>query len=54
MICHFPKWWAFLIYDGFKYHVNVTEGLETFTEEGIRVGKEEAGTSAFNKPYDKF
>ena len=54
MIRDFPKWWAFLTYDGFKSHVNVTEGLEFFTEERIRVGKEEAGTSAFNQAYDKF
>ena len=49
----FPKWWAFLTYDGFKSHVNVTEGLENFADERIRVGKEEAGTSAFNQAYDK-
>ena len=53
MIRDFPKWWAFLTYDGFKSHVNVTEGLNFFAEERIRVGKEEAGTSAFNKAYDK-
>ena len=54
MIRDFPKWWAFLIYDGFKSHVNVTEGLYFFAEERIGVGKEEAGTSAFNQAYDKF
>ena len=54
MIRDFPKWWAFLTYDGFKSQVNVTEGLKFFTEERIRVGKEEAGTSAFNRAYDKF
>ena len=54
MIRDFPKWWAFLKYDGFKYHANVTEGLNFFAEERIRVGKEEAGTSAFNQSYDKF
>ena len=54
MIRDFPKWWAFLTYDGFKSHVNVTEGLKSFAEERIRVGKEEAGTSAFNQAYDKF
>ena len=54
MIRDFPKWWAFLTYDGFKSHVNVTEGLKNFAEERIRVGKEEAGTSAFNQAYDKF
>ena len=51
MIRDFPKWWAFLTYDEFKSHVNVTEGLEIFAEERIRVGKEEAGTSAFNQAY---
>ena len=54
MIRDFPKWWAFLTYDGFKSHVNITEGLENFAEERIRVGEEEAGTSAFNQAYDKF
>ena len=33
--------------------MNVTGALETFTEERINVGKEEAVTSAFNKVYDK-
>ena len=54
MIHDFPKWWAFLTYDGLKSHVNVTEGLKNVAEDGIRVGKEEAGTSAFNQIYDKF
>ena len=54
MIRDFPKWWAVLTYDGFKSHVNVTEGLAVFPEERIRIGKEEAGTSAFNQVYDKF
>ena len=54
MIRDSPKWLAFLTYDGFKSHVNVTEGLEIFAEESIRVGKEEAGTSAFNQAYDTF
>ena len=53
MIRDFPKWWAFLTYDWFKSHVNVTEGLESFAEERIRVGKEEAGTSPLNQSYDK-
>ena len=53
MIHEFPKWWAFLTYYGFKSHFNVTEGLNFFAEERIRVGKEEAGTSAFNQAYDK-
>ena len=54
MIHDFPKWWPFLTYDGFKSHINFTEGLEYFTEERIRVWKEEVGTSAFNQAYDKF
>ena len=54
MIRYFPKWWAFLTYDGFNSHVNVTEGFENFAEERIRGGKEEAGTSAFNQSYDTF
>ena len=54
MICDFPKWWAYFTYDGFKSRGNVTEGLERFAEDRIRVGKEEAGTSAFNQAYDKF
>ena len=33
--------------------MNVTEGLKIFTEEWINVGKEDAGTSAFNQAYDK-
>ena len=54
MIRDFPKWWAFLSYDGLKSYVNVNESLKTIAEERIRVGKEEAGTSAFNQAYDKF
>ena len=54
MICDFQKWWSFLTYDGFKSHVNVTEGLEHFAEEGIRVGEKYSGTNAFNESYDKF
>ena len=54
MIHDLPKWWDFLAYYGFKSHVNVTKGLEKFVEERIRVGKEEAGTSAFNQAYDIF
>ena len=53
MIRDLRKWWAFLTYYGFKSHVNVTEGLRIFAEERIRVGKEEAVTSAFNQAYDK-
>ena len=44
---------GFLTYDGFKFHVNVTEGLDIFAEERIRVGEEEAGTNASNQAYDK-
>ena len=54
MICEFPKRWDLITYDGFRSHVNVTEGLIFFAEERIRVGKEEAGTSAFNQAYNKF
>ena len=54
MIREFPKWWDLLTYDGSKSDVNVTEGLEKCVEERIRVGKEEAGTSAINQSYDKF
>ena len=54
MIRDLPNWWSFLEYDGFKYHVNVTDTLKTFSEERIKVGKEEAGKSAFNQVYDKF
>ena len=28
MISDFQNWWAFLTYDRFKSHVNVTEGFE--------------------------
>ena len=54
MIRDSPKWWAFLKYNGFKSHVNVTEGLEKSVEKRIGVGKEEAWTSAFNQAYDTF
>ena len=54
MICDLPKWWAFLTHNVFKSHVYVTEGLKMFVEERIKVGKEEAGTIAFNEAYDKF
>ena len=52
-MCYFPQWWKLLIYYGFKYHLNVTERLEIFAEEIIKVWKEEAGTSALNQEYDK-
>ena len=54
MIHDFPKLWAFLTYYGFKSHVNVTEAHEKFVEDRIRVGQEEAGTSALKQTYDKF
>ena len=54
MICNLPKWWAFLTYDGFKSHVNVTEGIKKIVEKSIRVGKEEARTRTSNQAYDKF
>ena len=54
MIHDLPKWWDFLTYDGFNSQINVTEGLNFFAEERIRVGKEEAGTSALNQAYNKF
>ena len=33
--------------------MNITDDLETFAEERIKVGKYEADTSAFNQVYDK-
>ena len=33
--------------------MNVTDALNIFAEEMIKVGKEEARTSAFNQAYDK-
>ena len=54
IICDFPKWWEFPTYDGFNSRVNVNEGLNFFEEGRINLGKEEAGTSAFNQPCDKF
>ena len=54
MIRYFQKWWVLLTYDGFKPHVNVTEGLNIFAEDRIKVGKEEAGTSTLNQAYNKF
>ena len=46
MIRDFQKWWALLTYDGFKSHINITEGLGIFAEGSIRVEKKEAGTGA--------
>ena len=54
MISEIPKWWSFLTYDGLKSHVNVTDALDYFSEERIKVGNEEGGTSNFNQAYDKF
>ena len=54
MICEIPKWWSFLTYDGLKSHVNVTDALDYFSEERIKVGNEEGGTSNFNQAYDTF
>ena len=34
--------------------MNVTDALKLFSEERIRVGKEEASTSDYNQAYDKF
>ena len=34
--------------------MNVTDALEIFALDGIKVGKEEAGTSSSNQSYDKF
>ena len=53
MICDFPKWWSFLTYDDFNSHVNVIDSIKKI-EGGVNIGKEEAGTSAFNQAYDKF
>ena len=32
--------------------MDVADALEIFAEDRIKVGKEEAGTSTFNKTYD--
>ena len=34
--------------------MNVTDALEIFAEERIKVGKEEAGTRTFDQVYDQF
>ena len=52
-MCDPSKWWSFLTYDSFKSHVNVTDALN-FSEERIKVGKEEDSTSNLNQVYDKF
>ena len=53
MICDFPEWSEFLTYCGFKSDENITKIL-VFLGEKIKVGKEEAGTIAFNEEYYKF
>ena len=53
MICDFADLWTLPKYDGFKTHVNVTDGLVFFVEERIKVGKEEAGANDFNQAYNK-
>ena len=42
LICDLPKWWVFITYDGFKSHVNVTEGLRIFAEERIQAKQDKA------------
>ena len=54
MIFYFPKCREFITYDRLKHYVNVTDALNFYAEERIKVIKEEAGTSAFNQSYDKF
>ena len=54
MICDLPKFWSFIIYNGFKSHVNVTDALNFFAGYIIKVGKKEAGTGTFNQAYDTF
>ena len=53
MIFDLPNWWSFLTYDGLKSHVSVTDAFRIFSEERNKVGKEKAGTSAFNQACDK-
>ena len=45
MIFDFPKWWAFLSYDGFNYHVNFIEVLEFLQSIGSRLGSRRLGQS---------
>ena len=40
MISDFPKWWPFLTHYGFKSQVNVTDVLDFFAEDRIKVGKD--------------
>ena len=54
IIIDLPQCWVSLIYDGFTYHMNGTEGLIFFAEERIKVWKEEDGTINLNKVHDKF
>ncbi len=48
-----PGWDVFLTYDGFKSHVNVTDGLETLTENTIQTVKKEAGISQLYQSCDQ-
>ena len=50
MICDLPKWWAFLTYDGFKYCVNVTEGLENLQMRGSELRRRRLGKALSIKP----
>ena len=43
MICNLPKWWAFLTYDGFKSHVNVTEGIIKLWRRGSGLERRRLG-----------
>ena len=54
MISYFPDWWIFLTYDSFKSHLDVTEDLDFFAENRIKVGKDDSGTNTFNQLYDYF
>ena len=54
MICDLYEWWELLTYYGLKYNLNVTDGINLFSEEKIKVGNEEDGTSTFNQACDKY
>ena len=43
MIYYFQKWWELPTYDGFKYHVNVTDDLDCFQRRGSRLGRRRLG-----------
>lgn len=47
-----PDWWSLLTYDGSKSHVKISEALQTFHYNKIRVEKEESGRSHVNQLYD--